>query len=89
MNQPTASDILAKILQEIMAQNGGDLGELIPVRVGQRIFDENSIQAFRAGDFTYIKRRTDNEDFVHAWSSRLGCMTQIRVKTFRVLKAPQ
>ena len=86
MNQPTVSDILAKVLQEMMTQNGGDLGELIPVRVGQRIYDENSIQAFRAGDFTYIKRQEDNKDFVHAWSSRLGHMTPIRTKAFRVLK---
>lgn len=90
MNQ-TIDGILAKVFQEMRSQVGFDwpLSELIPVRIGQRIFDEESNQAFRAGDITYIKRRTDNKDFVFAWSTRLGHMTQIPVKTFRVLKVQQ
>ncbi len=89
LNQ-TIDDILAKVFQEMRSQVGFDwpLSELTPVRIGQRIFDEKSIQAFRAGDITYIKRRADNKDFVYAWSTRLGHMTQIPVKTFRVLKVP-
>lgn len=88
MNQLTIDDILARVFKEIRSQVGFDwpLSELVPVRIGQRIFDEKSTQAFRAGDITYIKRRVDNKDFVYAWSSRLGHMTQIQVKTFRVLK---
>lgn len=87
MDQTTA-DVLAKVFQEIRSQVGFDwpLSELVPVRLGQRIFDEKSEQAFRAGDITYIKRRADNKDFVYAWSSRLGHMTQIPIKTFRILK---
>lgn len=80
----TINDILARVLQEMHTQNGG-LGELIPIRLGQRIFDEESNQAFRAGDITYAKRIPDNPDFAWAWSTRLGHMTHIPVKTFRVL----
>lgn len=88
MNQLTINDILAGVFKEIRSQVGFDwpLNELIPVRIGQRIYDENSVQAFRAGDITYIRRRADNKDFVFAWSTRLRRMTPIPTKTFRVLK---
>lgn len=84
MNQ-TINDILAKVLQEMKIQNG-ELGELIPIRLGQRIFDEESNQAFRAGDITYARRIQDNPDFAWAWSTRLGHTTPIPIKTFKVLQ---
>lgn len=81
----TVNDILTKVLQEMEVQNGG-LNELIPIRLGQRIFDEESNQAFRAGDITYAKRMPNKPDFAWAWSSRLGHMTSIPVKTYRILR---